>query len=448
MAEPLSVFTFPQPTVNGPLHVGHLSGPYLAADIAARAARARGERVLVTSGLDVHQNYVLTRAEREGLDPHAMVADFRDDILDTYARARIGYDRFSNPLTAGHAPAVRQLLTHLVESGATPLREVTLHACADCERTLHESYLTGRCAGCEQPAAGGACEVCGSFTQLATMIDPVCGRCGGEPKPFQATVPVLRLEDHREMLVDLWLRAELPPDVRAMLVRAARAGLPEIPLAIPTNWGIECDGPLAGLRVGAYTEVALTDFYSIARAVDPGAADLDGYLRALGRVDHLWHFLGLDNAFVYAAYWPAVWAAAGLPRSPLSGLVVNEFYTFDGAKFSTSRKHGIAAAELLREQDPSIVRLALAWDRPDRYPSDFTMDHFAAFATRAEAALAGVRPASEPLDPALAASELARGEAALRPSGFDPPLAARCLLALLDAGADTGSLRSALTGQE
>src|SRR5690349_22770432 len=91
-SEPVTVITFPQPTVNGRLHLGHLAGPYVAADIAARAARARGERVVVTTGLDVHQNYVLTRAEREGVEVGVMTADFRADIKETYELARIGYD--------------------------------------------------------------------------------------------------------------------------------------------------------------------------------------------------------------------------------------------------------------------------------------------------------------------------------------------------------------------
>jgi methionyl-tRNA synthetase len=107
----------------------------------------------------------------------------------------------------------------------------------------------------------------------------------------------------------------------------------------------------------------------------------------------------------------------------------------------------MTATELLSRRDPSIVRLFLAWDRPDRFPSDFTEHSFDAFAQYAEPLLTGVRTVSEPLDPALAAIELARGEAALRPSDFDPPLAARCLLSLLASGVrDTGSLRAALTG--
>ncbi|MEV8372168.1 class I tRNA ligase family protein [Kribbella sp. NPDC056861] len=443
---PVTVITFPQPTANGPLHVGHLSGPYIAADIAARAARARGENVVVTSGLDVHQNYVLTRAENEGLEVGAMMADFKSDILTTYKLARIGFDRFSDPLSDEHAPVIRQLMNRLVASGATPLTELTLYRCGDCSRTLHESYLTGLCGACQAPAAGGACEQCGSYTFVETMIDPVCGRCGGPPQPFRATVPVLRMEDHRAAMTAMWLQAELPPAVRDLIGRQLAQGLPEIPLAYPTNWGIEGDGPLTGLRFGPYSEVALTDLYNIAKAVDPAADDLAGYLAAFGRVDQLWHFLGLDNAYWYAIYWRAIWAAAGLSPLPLSGMVVNEFYTLDGSKFSTSRNHAIWANDLLHDEDPAIVRLFLAWDRPDRSQTDFTWKAFRAFAELVGPLLDGTHTVTAPLHPALAAIELARGEAALRPSGFDPALAARSLITLLSGGAQTGALRRALTG--
>ncbi|TWD83535.1 methionyl-tRNA synthetase [Kribbella amoyensis] len=443
----VTVITFPQPTANGPLHVGHLSGPYLAADIAARAARTRGEQVVVTTGLDVHQNYVLTRAEHEGVEVGVMLADFRADIIDTYRQARVGYDRFSDPLTDEHAPIIRDLMNHLVASGAAPLREVTLHACEDCGRTLHESYLSGLCGCCHAPAAGGACEQCGSFTQVGTMVDPVCGRCGGAPRPYRATVPVLRMEDYRATLTSVWLRAQLPPAVRALIGRQLAGELPEIALAYPTNWGIEGDGELAGLRIGSYTEIALTDLYNVARAIDPEATDLPAYLAALGRADQLWHFLGLDNAYWYAVYWQAIWAAVGVNPLPLSGLVVNEFYTLDGSKFSTSRNHAIWAGELLRKENPAVVRLFLAWDRPDRYASDFTWKSFQAFSDRVEPLLDGSRAITEPLPPALAQRELARGEAALRPAGFDPALAVRSLITLLAGGAeDTGHLRAALTG--
>ena len=124
----VTVIVIPQPTVNGPLHIGHLSGPYLAADIASRAARARGDRVLTLAGLDVHPNYVLTKAESLGVDVDEMVAGFRAQITTAFDLAGIGYDAFLDPEEAHFQRAVTGMLTELVETGAVSMREVTLHA--------------------------------------------------------------------------------------------------------------------------------------------------------------------------------------------------------------------------------------------------------------------------------------------------------------------------------
>ena len=226
---------------------GTCPGPYLAADIAARAARARGERVVVTTGLDVHQNYVLTRAENEGVDvgrdDGRLPRRHQGDATTWPGSATTGSSIRSSD---EHAPIIRQLMNHLVASGAAPMREVTLHACADCDRTLHESYLVGLCGECKAPAAGGACEVCGGFTSrrapwstrsaAAAAASPVRSRRPSRYCGWRITATALTA---------MWLRAELPPAVRALIEPATwRDGLPEIPLAYPTNWGIEGDGPL------------------------------------------------------------------------------------------------------------------------------------------------------------------------------------------------------------
>ncbi|MBB5869041.1 methionyl-tRNA synthetase [Allocatelliglobosispora scoriae] len=443
----LVVITMPQPTVNGPLHIGHLSGPYVAADIAARAARARGVRAILSTGLDVHQNYVLLQAERTGIPVEKMLTEFRTEIVETYRLAGIRHDNFTDPLLPGHDIIIDGLVNRLITSGAVHLTEFDLKVCSDCDRTLYQSYVTGRCSRCGGEAAGGACEGCGSFTSAQDLVDPVCGVCGGAARTVPTVLPVLRMEDYRDRLTELWVRAELPSRVRSLIAHHLRVGLPAVPLAYPADWGVPGTAAIAGMRVDAHAEVALTDLYGIARHVYPDAETLGDYRAAWGEVGELWHCHGIDNAFWYAVYWPAIWAAAGLDPLPLTGLAVNEFYTLDGRKFSTSRNHAIWANELLTGEDPAIVRLYLAWDRPDRYASDFTMAAFTAFRDRVAPLLDGTAPTT-PMPPELAAAELARGLAALRLDGFSPPTAARCLLTLLAAGApDVEPLRSALTGR-
>jgi methionyl-tRNA synthetase len=443
----VNVITIPPPTANGPLHVGHLSGPYLASDIAARAAKARGEEVLVTAGIDTGQNFIPTMAELHGLDPQQMMARYRGEILDAFRLGRISYDTFVDPQEPAYERAIAGVVGEMVQRGALPMREITLHACADCGRTLHHSYVAGTCRVCGSGASGGSCEGCGGFTSAQTLSLPTCDRCGGPPRPFTATVPVLRLEDYRDRLMHVWLRAELPSRVRALIVNYLAVGLPEVPLAYPTNWGVEAMGPLAGMRIDVYVEVGLAWLWGVARAFDPTAMTLDACVDAWRAVENLWQFHGIDNTFYFAVFWPALFAAAGLDPVPLGGLVVNEFYTLEGKKFSTSRNHAIWAHEFLATEDPAVVRLYLAWDRPGSFATDFTRESFEAFRDRVQPLLAGAG-GSAPAPGPLLNAERERGEQALRLVGFDPALAARSLLSLLAAGEDPGPVLAALTGAD
>ncbi len=452
----VTVVIVPPATANGPMHVGHLSGPYLAADIAARAARARGERVVTTAGFDVHQNWVLTRAEREGVDVEKLAASFREEIIAALDAARIQYDVFLNPQSEDYQRGVTTLAADLTHAGRFPLRELTLLACADCDRTLHQSYVVGTCAWCGSEAAGGGCEGCGGYTSAENLVDPRCNRCGGEPRPFLATVPVLPMEDYRDRLTEVWLRAELPDRARQIVAHYLEHRLPDVPIAYPTNWGLAGVGPHEGLRLEVYAEVGLSTMHGVAQGIKPGSLGLEAVSEALSEVDALWHFNGIDNGFYFALFWPALYLAAGLRAESIGGAQVNEFYTLDGSKFSTSRNHAIWANDFLTSEDVDVVRLYLAWDRPDRFASNFTLSSYREFEAYVRPLLDAARasvPAHDeahehPLPAALAEADVTRGMAALKPRGFDPALAVRAVLTGLAASAPgVEALLQILTGR-
>jgi methionyl-tRNA synthetase len=445
MRERTTVYVVPPPTTNGPLHLGHLSGPYLASDIAARAGRERGERVLELGGVDVHQNYVLTRAQNEGVEVEKLIADYRRRIAAAYELAGIEPDASVDPQDPEHQRLVASLVNDLVADGTLVMARTTLHACSDCGRTLHHSYVVGTCSRCGSGASGGSCEGCGGFTSAQDLLDPRCDRCGGSPRPFTATVPVLRLEDFRQRLVEVWLGAHLGPRVRELVTCYLAGPLPDVPVAYPTDWGCEGRGPLGGLRVDVYVEVALSTALTVARTLDHGVVRLADVRRAWRRVRQLWHFNGIDNAFYFALLFPAVYLASGATPGQLPGTVVNEFYTLDGEKFSTSRDHAIWTDDLLATEDAELVRLFLAWSRPAPASTDFTVAGFEAFKTWARPVLADART---PSPDGIAMGEVQRGERALRPESFDPSLAVRCLLnALAAGGVDRARpLRRALSG--
>ena len=436
------------PTPNGPLHVGHLSGPYIAADIAVRAARAAGQAVVSVCGLDPHQNYVLARAESDGTTAEVALDKYGPLILDAMAGARVDHDVFFEPYTdTAYQQGVGRVLDGLLDAGVASIEDTTLTGCAGCGRTLHHVRVAGRCPACGEGASGGTCEGCGSFVTAATLIDARSTCCEADPTPVQQQIPVLHLERWRGELTEIWARAQIPPRVRHLLAGYLDHGLPDVPLAYETDWGIRwTHDRVQGreLRIDVWAEMAFGYLYGIARHLT-GAEPVDLAECAAGwsGVAGMWNFFGIDNAFYYTVLNPAIMTAAGLHPGLLHGVVVNEFYRLDGLKFSTSRDHAIWAHEFLATEDPSVVRAYLSWERPDRYSTDFTRAGYEAFKERYGAAVNSV-PAGPHV---LAEKDAARAAQALRLESFDPAVAVRCVLDAhrVDPGSAAGPL-AALTG--
>lgn len=435
-----TVITATAPTPNGPLHVGHLSGPYLAADIAARAARSRGESALTVSGLDPHQNYVPAKARRQGRTPAEVLGEYEATIRQAFRAARISYDVFTDPRAdAGYRSGVAALVDELVAAKAATMEEFTLARCGRCGYTLHHAYVCGDCPVCGVESGGGTCEGCGAFTTAASLRGARCTGCGGPPEVLRAEIPVLRLESYRDALTRIWATSTLPARVRALTSHYLRHGLPEVPLAYPTDWGIPFGG--ADQRVDVWVEMGLGLLRQVAGQLGACDLTLPGCLAAWQRAGQCWHFLGIDNAFYFAVLFPALYCGAGMEPGWLGGLVVNEFYRLDGQKFSTSRGHAVWAHEFLAGEDAGLARLFLSWDRPDHYESDFTRESFAEFCAWVKPLLTG----GPRVPRQLAAAERTRAGQALHFATFDPALALRCLVA---AGPQTApALAAALTGE-
>jgi methionyl-tRNA synthetase len=430
----------PPPTPNGPLHVGHLSGPYLAGDIAARAARADGRDVLTVCGLDSHQNYVLARAEGLGEPVEVVMDRFAGQIHTALSAARIEYDLFIDPYAdQRYRSAVAGLVSELVAAKVIVVEPTTLMTCSSCARVLHHVRVSGACPTCGQGAGGGTCEGCGGFVTAADLVDAKSTCCAGTPVPKTFTIPVFRLDEYREQLLEIWSTAILPPRVRGLITRLLAGGLPDVPVAYPTDWGIGWTSPDgAALRVDVWVEMGLGYLFAVARTFDPDAFTLAECVSAWSGVGEIWHTLGMDNAFYYSTLIPALLVAAGMDSARLTGMLVNEFYRLDGLKFSTSRDHAIWAHEFLPGNDAGLVRTFLAYDRPDRTETDFRLANLAAFEHR---------PAGPALSAELAGIELDRAEQALTLAGFDPALAVRCALAARDAVPDrAGTVLSHIAG--
>jgi methionyl-tRNA synthetase len=357
------------PTPNGDLHVGHLSGPFLAADVFNRFQRMRGRRSHFVTGSDDYQTYVLTAARRQGRDPQELAGSCADQIEATLAAAEIEVDRFVRAVgNRSYAELVCRLFRGLAERKLIVAKRCPALWCGSCERLLLEGFVRGWCPSCGQEAPGHLCEMCGRFNDPIALIQPTCTFCGCEPQTAEREGLFFPLEPHRRRLEDHWAeRTSWRPHLKALCEAILAGPLPDYPVSYPGRWGIPV--PLAGFE-GQVVNVWLEIYPGHVHAARTIPELCDG--ARLGSVT-LVQFLGHDNSFFNAVLHSAAALALGGDWPLPQHLIANEFYFLEGEKFSTSRNHTFGGREALDLVGPDCLRYHLARTNPERWQADFSL---------------------------------------------------------------------------
>lgn len=366
------------PTPNGELHLGHLAGPYLGADIARRALAAAGTPVHLLLGTVGHQSQVAAAAAAAGVSFHTLAERNTDAIMEGLAAAGIEWDVFVRPTSPAYPGLARQVFERLRDDGVIVTRTEPTHHCPRCDRFLFEAFVAGRCPHCgSSDTAGIECEACALPFASADLLDVTCVTCGSAADRKPLTRWFLPLEPLRARLA-AYLRTVRMGARLAGYVDAVLAGpLPDMPVSIVADDGIEVPGT-DGQRLYSAFELAarfLTAVDQVAR--DRGEAGWESYLSRHRPRTVL--FFGFDNAYLRAIVFPAVLGAftdlAPLPDT----LVSNEFYELDGAKFSTGRRHAIWGRDAFDDKSRDRLRLYLAATRPENRRRNFSTAEYDAF---------------------------------------------------------------------
>ncbi|MGH8896622.1 MAG: class I tRNA ligase family protein [Egibacteraceae bacterium] len=348
------------PTPNGELHIGHMAGPYVAADVLRRYLRAEGTAVLMTTGLDDHQSYVPVRGLLDGRTAEQVADGYGERIIRAWREAGVDFDRIVEPRTMpGYAEFVQAFFHKLHDRGVIQPRTRPLPYCDACERWLYEAYVVGRCPHCDERSNGNACERCCRPNECGDLRDPRCVRCGQPAEVREQTRLFLPLEPFAERLSRFWAQVNMPPHLRALCERMLHDGLPEIAVSHPADWGIPV--PVLGFedqRIYVWVEMA------------PGyllGYDADTASPASGPVQ----FFGIDNGYFHAVLFPALFLAWDEDVPLPTAFVVNEFYRLEGKKFSTSRQHAVWALQGLAEAGSDVLRFHVLRDRPNGRQTSF-----------------------------------------------------------------------------
>ena len=371
-----TIIIAPPPTPNGDLHVGHLSGPYLGADVLRRYCTLREHDVISALSVDTNQTYVVTTAERLGKDPTTLVHESHKDIITTLNGARIMFDTLGIP-TACYNNYVSDWFRRLFDSGALSRGRRTIPFDTVRNRFMFESYASGSCPVCLTDTRGNICEACGHPNDPRDLLGLY--PTGGSPNDS------IELRDIDEYYLDLeslrtslavHLHAAIPekrPSLARLLEEILSHSLPCFPVTFPSTWGIPAPFPDSdGMVLNVWAEMVPGHYYWINEACKKR-----NYPSPIGRSTPYRYvqYFGFDNSFFYAiAHLGLALSAtnAGIDALLPNAFVTNEFYLLENYKFSTSEGHLLWGRDLLKDLSADEVRFFLAWSNPEYSQANFT----------------------------------------------------------------------------
>ncbi len=366
------------PYANGEIHLGHLAGAYLPADIYVRYQRSRRRDVVYICGTDEHGVPVTISAEKYKKTPQQVVDQYHKSIKKSFEDCGISFDNFSRTTLPHHHRLAQDFFSKIREKGFIYAREIEQFYCPKCKRFLPDRYIIGKCPKCgNEGARGDQCEACGHWLEPSELIGPRCLVCGETPIPTKTKHWYFRLSQFQDKLTK-WIEGKTHwRDTVLTFVKGwLKEGLQDRPITRDLAWGVPVPLPEAKDKVLYVWFDAPIGYISstIEWANRIGKPDLwkDYWLN---QDTKLVHFIGKDNIVFHALIWPAMLIAYGDYVLP-TDIPANQFLNLAGDKFSTSKNYAIWLPDYLKDFPADSLRYTLTRNAPEARDTDFTWEDF------------------------------------------------------------------------
>ncbi|MDY4941671.1 MAG: methionine--tRNA ligase [Candidatus Limisoma sp.] len=366
------------PYANGPVHIGHLAGVYVPADIYVRYLRLKGEDVVFVGGSDEHGVPITIKAKKEGVTPQDIVDRYHKIIKESFEGLGISFDVYSRTTSKVHAKTASDFFKKLYDKGEFVEKTTMQYYDEEAHQFLADRYIVGTCPHCGNTRAyGDQCEACGTSLNATDLIDPKSAITGN--------VPVLRETKHWYLPLDKWeprLRQwileehkEWRPNVYGQCKSWLDLGLQPRAVSRDLDWGVPVPVEGAEGKVLYVWFDAPIGYISNTKELLPD--DWEKYWK--DKDSRIVHFIGKDNIVFHCIIFPAMLMAEGSYQLP-DNVPANEFLNLEGDKISTSRNWAVWLNEYLEDlpgkQD--VLRYVLTANAPETRDNDFTWKDFQA----------------------------------------------------------------------
>jgi len=368
------------PYTNGPIHIGHLAGVYVPADIFARYLRLQGKDVAFIGGSDEHGVAIPMKAKKEGVSPQQIIDKYHHIIKTSFEEFGISFDNYSRTSKPIHHKTASDFFKKLYEDDKF-IEEVTEQLYdQEAEQFLADRFVTGTCPRCQYEAAyGDQCENCGSSLNATDLINPKSTITGSKPVLKQTKHWFLPLDVYEEFLRE-WVikghKKDWKPNVYGQVKSWIDEGLKPRAVTRDLDWGIPVPVPGAeGKVLYVWFDAPIGYISSTKEWAEREGKDWEPYWKD----SRLIHFIGKDNIVFHCIIFPSMLQAHGdfiLPEN----VPANEFLNLEGQKLSTSKNWAVWLHEYLEDfpDQQDVLRYTLTANAPQTKDNDFTWKDFQA----------------------------------------------------------------------
>jgi len=370
-----TLITSALPYANGPVHIGHLAGVYVPADIYARYLRLKGEDVLFIGGSDEHGVPITLKARNEGVTPQDIVDKYHGMIKASFARLGISFDIYSRTSAPIHHQTSSEIFSKLYRDGKFIEKTSEQYFDEETQQFLADRYIVGTCPKCGfEKAYGDQCESCGTSLSPTELVSPRSMLSGNTPVLKETKHWYLPLDQYETWLKEWILEGhkEWKPNVYGQCKSWIDSGLQPRAVTRDLEWGVPVPLEEAKGKVLYVWFDAPIGYISATRELTP---DWEKWWK--DQETRMIHFIGKDNIVFHCIIFPAMLKAEGSYILP-DNVPANEFLNLEGDKISTSRNWAVWLHEYLDDfpGKEDVLKYVLTANAPETKDNDFTWKDF------------------------------------------------------------------------